>query len=95
MQKTISWTLPTTYTDNSSIDAADLSKIIVHIFKDGIEVENSLPGVMTFPIEVTPGQTNAWQLTAELNGVQSEKCPPYNYTAPFQTPMAPIFGSIS
>jgi hypothetical protein len=95
MQRTISWNLPTTYTDNTSIDSADVSKIIVHIFKDNQEVFLTLPGVTTFPIEVVRGETNAWQLTAELNGMQSPKSPTYNYTEPFQIPMAPIIGSIS
>jgi len=95
MQRTISWTLPSTYTDNSAIDAAEKAKIIVHIWKDNQEVYLTLPGVTTFPIEVVPGVTNAWQLTAELNGVQSPRSPAYNYTEPFQVPMAPIVGSIS
>ena len=95
MQRTISWTLPTTYTDNTSIDPTDISKIIVHIYKDGIEVYNTLPGVTTFPIEVVRGETNGWQLTAELNAQQSPKSPVFNYTEPFQIPVAPIIGSIS
>jgi len=94
-QRTISWALPTKYTDDSVIDLGDVSKIIVHIWKDGQEVFLTLPGVATFPIEVTPGITNDWQLTAELNGQQSPKSPVYTYTEPFQVPMAPIVGSIS
>ena len=95
MQRTISWMLPTSYTDGTGIDAADVAKIIVHIWKDGLEVYNTLPGVTTFPIEVVPGQKNDWQLTAELAGQLSPKSPAYSYTEPFQTPVAPIIGSIS
>lgn len=94
-QRTISWTLPTTYVDNTAIIPADVSRIIVHIFKDDVEVYNTLPGITTFPIEVTAGVTNAWALTAELRGVQSPKSPPYSYTEPFPQTKSPIIGSIT
>lgn len=96
MQRTISWTLPTTYTDNTSIDPTDISKIIVHIYKDGTEVYNTLPGVTTFPIEVVPNETNNWQLQADMGPERmSALSPAYSYKEPFQIPVAPIVGSIS
>ena len=96
MQRTISWANPSTYTDGTSIAATDLEKIVIHIFKDNVEVYNTLPGIYTsFPIEVNRGETNGWQLTAELGGLQSPKSPVFNYTEPFIQTMAPIIGSIS
>lgn len=94
-QRTISWALPTQYTDGSAIDAGDVSKIKVHIFKDGQEVEVTLPGFTTFPIEVNAGVTNVWELTAELNSLQSPKSPPFSYTEPFLPTKSPIIGSIT
>lgn len=94
MQRTISWTNPTTYTDNSLIDPIDISKLLIHIYKDSQEVYVTLPGVTTFPIEVVRGETNQWQLQSELNAQKSPLSPPYAYTEPFPVPKAPIVGSI-
>lgn len=94
-QRTISWTMPTTFTDNTSITPAQIAAIKIHIFKDGPEVYTTLPGVTTFPIEVTSGVTNVWELTAELNGVQSAKSPSKSYTEPFLPTKSPIIGSIT
>lgn len=95
MQREISWENPTEYTDGQTIDAADVANIKVHVFKDSQEVYVTLPGVTTWPIETTPGVTNVWELTAEINGVQSAKSAPYSYTELFPTPMAPVIGSIT
>jgi hypothetical protein len=95
MQRTLSWINPTKYTDGSDIDLADFSKIKIHIFKDGQEVYVATQGYSTWPIEVQPGVTNAWQLVAELNGNESAKSASFSYTEPFRVPMAPIIGSIT
>lgn len=95
MQRTISWTNPNTYTDGTPIAPLDLEKIVIHIFKDDVEVYNTLPGIYTsFPIEVNRGETNGWQLQSELNTMKSPLSPVYSYTEPFQTPMVPIIRSI-
>lgn len=90
MQKTISWSNPTTYTDGSQIT----DPVKIHVFKDGQEVYVTLPNVTSWPIEVVPGETNVWELTAEVNGIQSAKSAPYSYTEPFPQPMAPTGVSI-
>ena len=94
MQKTISWQNPTMYTDGTPI-GTEGSTLFVHVWKDGAEVYQTLPNVTTFPIEVTPGVTNVWQLQAELNTQKSDLSPEYSYTAPFQKPMSPEAISIS
>ncbi len=73
MQRTISWSNPTSYTDGLPIGTSDLSKVVIHIYKDGTEVYNTLPGIVaSFPIEVVRGETNNWQLQSELNGGYGE-----------------------
>lgn len=96
-QRNITWTMPAAYIDNTAITAADIAKIKIHIFKDNLEVFTTLPGVTTFPIEVAPGVTNSWALTAELNGLQSAKSVAVSYTepVPFQPTKPPTIGSIS
>jgi hypothetical protein len=89
VQRTISWENPTTFTDGTAIGAS-ASRLFIHVWKDGQEVYNTLPGVTTWPIEVVPGATNAWQLSAELDGQQSALSPAFSYTEPFQMPNPPI-----
>lgn len=88
MQRNITWTNPTTYTDGTAI-GAEKSTLFIHVWKDGVEVFQTLPNVTTFPIEVSPGVTNSWQLQAELNGQKSILSSPYSYTEPFQKPGSP------
>ena len=95
MQRTISWDMPTTFTDGTPMPPASVARIKVHVFKDGTDVYVTLPGVTSWPIEVTPGQTNAWELTAELDGMVSPKSAPFSYSEPFQTPMSPTILAIS
>ena len=96
MQRTISWENPTTYTDKSIIEPANLVKMIIHIYKDDTEVYNTLPGIITsFPIETNPGVRNDWALISELNGAFSPKSPPFSYMEPFLQPMNPVVLKIS
>ena len=94
MQRTISWQNPTQYTDGTPI-GTEGSTLFVHVWKDGAEVYQTLPNVTTFPIEVTPGVTNEWQLQAELGGQKSELSPSFPYTESFPVPMAPDQVSVS
>jgi hypothetical protein len=95
MQRTISWNNPTTYTDGTPIETAEAAILFVHVWRDSMEVYQTLPNVTTFPIEVNPGVTNMWQLQAEVNGQKSELSPAYSYTEPFQVPMSPVALSVS
>jgi hypothetical protein len=88
MQRTISWDNPTAYTDGTAI-GAEKSRLKIHVWKDGQEVYVTLPAVSQWPIEVIPGQTNQWELTAELDGQVSPKSAPFSYTEPFQIPGIP------
>ena len=89
MQRTIGWDLPTTFTDGTSIPPASIARIVTHVYKDGVDSYVTLPGNISFPIEVTPGVTNIWELTAELDGQTSTKSSALSYTEPFQVPMSP------
>lgn len=91
MERKLSWTQGTAYTDGTPIPPEKIALIKVHVFKDGAEVYVTLPGVTEWPVEVgPPGTTSSWELTAELDGVFSERPPaPYLYTEPFLKPMPP------
>lgn len=94
MQRNISWTNPTKYTDGTDI-GVEKSDLFIHVWKDGAEVYQTLKNVTTFPIEVNRGQSNDWQLQAELNGQKSVLSPAISYTEPFQIPGTPENGKVS
>jgi len=87
--RTISWSSPSTYADGTPIPPASAARIIIHVYKDGVETYVTLQGVTEWPIEVVPGETNVWELTAELDGQVSARSAPFSYTEPFQVPMSP------
>jgi len=94
MQRNISWENPTTY-DNGEQIGEEASTLKVHVWKDGAEVYTTLPGVTSWPIEVNRGETNVWELVAEINEKFSQKSAPLSYTEPFPVPMPPVNSLIS
>lgn len=88
MQRNISWSNPTTYKDGTAI-GAESARLKIHVWKDGQEVYVTLPAVTEWPIEVTPGETSVWELTADLDGQISAKSAPFSYAEPFQVPSQP------
>jgi hypothetical protein len=96
MERKLSWTPPSKYTDGTPIPAEKTASIKIHVFKDGAETYVALPGVTEWPIEVgIPGTTSVWELSAELDGVAGPKCPPYSYTEPFLRPAPPTMVGVS
>ena len=90
MERKLSWENPTSYTDGTPLPPEKVSGIKIHVFKNGAETYVTLPGVTEWPIDVgAPGTQSAWELSAELDGMTSEKTAPLAYTEPFQTPVAP------
>ena len=94
MQRTLSWVNPSKYTDGTDI-GTEVSSLKVHVYKDDVEVYTTLPGVTTWPIEVTPGVTNKWQLQSELNGQLSSLSAPLVHSEPFLVPMPPVNLAVS
>lgn len=94
MQRNITWTNPTTYTDGTTI-GAEKATLFIHVWKDGAEVFQTLPNVTTFPIEVNRGVKNSWQLQAEVNAMKSDLSPAYDYTEPFPKSMPPTSVKVS
>lgn len=88
-QKTMSWTMPSEYTDGTPILADKAPKIAIKVLRDGVHIYTTIDGATEWPIEVTPGVTNDWSLIAVLDGQESEPSPPYRYTHPFRTPNPP------
>jgi hypothetical protein len=68
---------------------AEASRVKVHVWKDGAEVYVTLPNVTEWPIEVTPGETNSWQLQSDLDGRLSALSAAFSYSEPFQTLVPP------
>lgn len=96
VQRKLTWQNPETYTDetpenpndNPAIPADKQDDIILHIYKDGAPVYDTLPGVEEFPIEVgNPGDKSSWQIEAELEGAKSPLSPPVEWTEPVRPPM--------
>ena len=91
VQRNLEWENPKTYkdatpeteADNPVIPADKQDDIVLHIYKDGAPVYDTLPGVEKFPIEVgDPGTKTAWQVQAELDGKMSDMSAPVEYTEP-------------
>jgi hypothetical protein len=93
MQRHIKWDNPTTYTDGVPI-GVEKSRMKVHVWKNGQEVFVTLPAVTEWPIEVSPGETSVWELTADLDGQISPKSPSFSHFEPFQVPMSPVNPSV-
>jgi len=94
MQRHISWQNASTYTDGTPI-GGDAVRMKVRVWKDGVEVYTTLPGVTEWPIEVTPGETSSWELQSDLDEQVSAKSPAISHTEPFQVPMPPANLSVS
>lgn len=78
---TVSWDLPTTYTDGSAIAPEDAARIEVAIFVNttggppwGTHIAASLPGAtsVSFTMTTTAGQTYYFTATASLDGQVSD-----------------------
>ena len=96
MERKLSWENPTTYVGGDAIPPEKIAAIKIHVFKDGAETYVTLPGVTEWPIEVgAPGTVSSWEVSAELDGMTSQKSAPMAYTEPFQVPMPPRITAIS
>jgi hypothetical protein len=101
---TISWSLPTTYTDGSTIAAADIANITTNWYM----LTGASPGTWTVFATIPSGGTTwtgtvavtrgvAYQYTADvtLYGATSARMAPFSSTAPYLSPspitVAPAF----
>jgi hypothetical protein len=73
--RTAAWVLPTTYTDGSPI--LDQSKIVTHIYADGVEVGVSAAGGVLWSGEVASvqGQSIVFTAKCEFAGVDDPFSP--------------------
>jgi len=84
---TISWKLPTTYTDETSIDPANVRKTVVRVYAGTGRtgpwkwVATSLPGATSVVVmDPPPGHTLWFTLKATLDGMESEYADPVRRT---------------
>lgn len=87
---TISWKLPTSYSDGTPIDPADVRKIEITVYAGPARtgpwkwVATSLPGTTSVTaMDPAPGQTLWYTVRARLNGVESERADPVRATNHF------------
>ncbi len=94
------WILPTTYSDGSAIPADVQSKLVTHIYRDGVEVAASAPGAteVSFQVDEVQGQSYSYTGRCEVDGVPDELSAAsevYVYTVPFVPANPPTGLSIS
>ena len=97
--ETISWVLPTQYTDLSPISSANISTITVKLYKSldhltwGTPFATTPSGATSWtgPLSVAPGSTTYITGTATIpsEGIESEYAPYYTYTVAYIAPKAP------
>lgn len=96
--RTVNWVLPTTYVDGSAI--TDPSKLITHVFADGVEVGASLPGASSWTGDVpsVPGQVIRFTAACEMDGVPDDlgpSTPEVVFAVPFPMAGRPTIASIT
>jgi len=94
--ETISWSLPTTYTDNTAISISDQALIVVRVYHGTTALASTLlatgaAGVTSWTgaIPYAKGQTAYFRARAELYGMTSDYSATYSYTVPFSAPKEP------
>jgi len=99
--KKISWTLPTTYADGTSIDPADVGKIVVEVYSGPTEkgpwkwIATSLPGDTFVTVPVPPGWHTLWYTAkSTLPGAESEYAVPVSKTI-LSLPTTPMMKKIA
>jgi len=95
--RTVSWELPTAYSNGGTLDQ---SKVVTHIFVDGIEVGVSDPGATSWQGEVAgaEGATLRFQASCEMDGVADDMgamSPEVIFNVPFRVVGVPTIVSIS
>jgi len=83
--ETISWTLPTQYTDNTAISPADQAQIVTNLYVNGTKFASSAPGATSWTgtLPLARGVPGTYTATAVLHGVESAPSPGVTYTVPF------------
>lgn len=97
--ETVSWSLPSTYTDGSSISAAARATITTKLYKSldhltwGVPIATVLSGATTWTgnLNVAPGGTIYVTATATIPAEANESgyAPYYTYTVPYLAPSTP------
>lgn len=105
LAETVSWSLPTTYTDGSAISAAARATITVKIYKSldhltwGVPIATVLNGGTSWTgnLNVAPGGTVYVTATATIPAENQESgyAPYYTYTVPYLAPSTPTAVTIT
>ncbi len=95
--ETVSWTLPSLYTDNTAISLTDRALIVVGLYANGSKFTSASPGAITWTgtLPLARGVAGTYTLTATLNGLESVQSAGINYTIPFVPTKAPAAMSIT